>query len=86
MSELVDPGGVSAVAGASGLAVEDHLGTETELREGVVAQDVDAVRQGRGGSVRPAGAAVDRNVLVARPREVVHSAHVAPVPGRRNCC
>ena len=35
--------------------------------------DDEPVRQGRRGSLRPARAAVDRNVLINRPREIVSS-------------
>ena len=35
--------------------------------------DDEPIRQGRRGSLRPARAAVDRNVLINRPREIVSS-------------
>lgn len=73
--------GVAAVAGSSSLAVDNDLGGKVELRPSVVSGDVDPVSDGAGGSVSPARAAVDGDVLVAAPRKIVSSADVAPEPG-----
>jgi hypothetical protein len=79
---LVDLGGVAAVARAASLAVDNDLGVEADgtVRLEVV-KDVEAIGDGAGGALGPAGAAVLGDVLVFVPGEVVLAVHVSPVDG-----
>lgn len=71
---------VAAVVRAE--AVHDHLGREGPVLQ-VVGQDVGAVREGRGGALRPARPAVLRDVLLFGPGQLVHSVDVTPEVGGR---
>ena len=57
------------------------LGRQVDLRERVVAGQSEAIGEGTGGGVRPAGATVLRDVLVAIDGGVVHARHIADVVG-----
>ena len=72
--ELVDSGGVTALARSSGAAVDHGLDGEREAGEGVTRGDVESVRQGRQCALGPATAAVNGDVLVDSP-EVIDYIH-----------
>lgn len=80
VGELVDINGLSTVARSSGEAVDDHLGREGHLGPLISSLDVDSVSKGGGGCLSPARSAVDGNVLVDTPAEVVDSVDITPVP------
>lgn len=71
LSEGVDIRSESAIAAPTSLAVDHDLWREGNIRPGAIAGDVDAIGDGGGTALCPAAAAVDRDVLVLRPREVV---------------
>jgi hypothetical protein len=76
-------GWVSAVAGASSLAVDDYLSIKADRGWGLeVIKDVEAISNGRGSALSPAGSAVLGNVLVLVPGQIVLAVHVSPV---NNC-
>jgi uncharacterized membrane protein YsdA (DUF1294 family) len=56
VGKLVNTAGVAATAVTATLAVDHHLRGEVDHRPGVLAQDVKAVAQGRGGAKGPAAA------------------------------
>ena len=60
------------------IAIKKNLRRDVDLREGGVSHDRDSVRQSRGGSLGPARAAVEWNVLVLHLGEVVLSVNVTP--------
>ena len=69
-------------AAAAGIcAVDDFLNREVGGRPRPLADNIEAVGEGGSGSYSPAGAAVDRDVLVPGGARVVDTAHVSPVPG-----
>mmetsp|Transcript_946 Transcript_946/g.2117 ORF Transcript_946/g.2117 Transcript_946/m.2117 type:complete len:254 (-) Transcript_946:815-1576(-) len=72
---------VPAVACAAGLAVQQHLRGQADLRPGALAVHGDAVRQRRGDALGPAaGASAMWQVLVGVPRHPAPSRHVTPIP------
>ena len=77
---LVDESGLTTVAVAASLAVDDNLGVQTD-RGGVAqaCQDVESISKGRGCALGPAATAVPGNVLILIPGEVVAAVNVAPV-------
>lgn len=77
---LVGAEKVAAIAGASSVAIDDDLRRESVLGELTIVLDVESVGEGRGGSVSPAGTAVDGDVLVSGETEVVGAINVSPVP------
>jgi len=81
ITELVDTDGFTTVAITTSLTVDDSLGTEGDLRISVVSQNVDSVSQSRGGSLSPARSAVNGDMLVLGPGEVVDTVGVSPIPG-----
>ena len=69
MSKLINITRVSTVARAACLAVDDHLGIESDWRgRHDVILDVEPVSDGRGCALGPARATVLGNVLVLVPR------------------
>mmetsp|Transcript_1318 Transcript_1318/g.825 ORF Transcript_1318/g.825 Transcript_1318/m.825 type:complete len:206 (-) Transcript_1318:82-699(-) len=81
VSILIHSRWISSIAGASVLAVNQHLWRKSMGSiEDKSFLDVESVCQGRGGSLSPAGAAILRNVLVHVPRNVVAAIGIAPVP------
>jgi len=81
ITELVDTDGFTTVAITTGLTVDDGLGTEGNLRISVVSQNVDSVSQRRGSTLSPARSAVNGDMLVLGPGEVVDTIGVSPIPG-----
>jgi hypothetical protein len=85
VSVRVDTTGVTTVARASSLSVDNHLGVDGDGGDGrELVQDVESVSDGRGRSLSPARSAVLRDVLVLAPGKVVDSVHVSPVDVGRN--
>ena len=80
VGELVDCSRISALARPASPAVDDGLRRESDVGEAASVGDDEAVGQGRGSALGPAGAAVVRHVLVHRPRQVVGAVDVTPVP------
>jgi hypothetical protein len=60
------------------LARDNDLGGDVDIGPGGIASDLDAIGEGRGGGVSPAGTAVLGNVLVADVGEVVGAVDVVP--------
>nr|KAF6303876.1 inositol polyphosphate-5-phosphatase F [Myotis myotis] len=71
---------IAPLAGASHPAVDDVLHRQEGGGPCPLPLDVDPIRHGAGAAVRPAGAAVLGDVLVAGDAGVVDPVHVAPVP------
>jgi hypothetical protein len=68
VGESVDTSGVSTFARSTSTAVDDNLSAEANGRGVVVLEeDVESISKCRGRSLSPAGAAVDRDVLVLAP-------------------
>ena len=81
VGELVDTTGVATLARATGTAVDDDLGVEADGSGVLVTEkDVESIGEGRGGTLSPAGAAVDGDVLVLVPGKEVGTVDVSPVP------
>jgi hypothetical protein len=83
MTELIDTTWVPTVAVTSGMAVDDHLWAKRDPGESVLPHDVDTIRQRAGWTMRPAAAAVLRDMLVTSPGEIVDTIHIPPVPSGR---
>ena len=96
LDELVRARVVAPVAGAGlvGAAVEDELDAEVDVEALAAPRDLDPVREAGDGPVRPAAAAVVRDVLVQLlgqvalpvdvvPREVVGDRRQGEVPTAR---
>lgn len=77
---LINVAGVAALAVSSVIAVDDHLGGESEVRPGSVSGDVDAICQRTCGCLNPTVTAVVRRPLIFCPRKVVYSGDVSPIP------
>ena len=75
--------GKAALARAAARAVDHFLLGEVDRRPLALPHQVDSVRQRRGRSLRPARAAVVRDVLVLVPRRVVVALDVADVVALR---
>jgi hypothetical protein len=81
----IDISWVSAVAGASSLAVDDYLGVKADRGWGLeVIKDVEAISNRWGSALSPAGSTVLGNVLVLVPGQIVLAVHVSPVNNCRN--
>lgn len=74
---------IAAIARPGTAAIDDLLHAEVGGGEGAAPLDVHTIGQGAGDTMRPAAAAVLRNVLVADGGEEVRSIDVPPVPGIR---
>ena len=69
VSKFINITGVSTVARAAGLAVDDHLGIKSDWRGcHIIILDVESVSDGGGGTLGPARATILGNVLVLVPR------------------
>jgi hypothetical protein len=80
LSVLVHFTGVTSIAGATFLAVNNNLGVKTNGGVALkIVEDVESISDSGGGTLSPAWAAVLRNVLVLGPRHVVLAVHVSPV-------
>jgi hypothetical protein len=81
VSELIDTTGVATLARSTSLTVDNDLSVEANRRGVVVLEeDVESIGKGGSRSLSPAGSAIDRDVLVLGPGEVVGTVHVSPVP------
>jgi hypothetical protein len=74
---------VSSVAASGIAAIKNVLNRQVNVVTLTESSNLDAVRQGRHGSVSPTATAVLGNVLVERVREIANAIHVAPVEGIR---
>jgi len=84
VGKLVNLSGITAIARASSLAVDDDLSVKANWGWCLeVIQDVEAVSYGRSCSLGPAGSAVLGNVLVLVPGQVILAIHVSPVSNWR---
>jgi len=84
-SVKVDFSGVTTVARATSVAVDDSLGVEADGGgEGKVGVDVESISEGGGGALSPAGSTVSGDVLVLVPGKVVSSVVVSPVDSGGN--
>jgi len=80
MGIRVDTTGVSTVARATSLSVDDNLSVDRDRGDGAqLVQDVESISNGGCSSLSPARPAVLGNVLVLTPGEVVDTVHVSPV-------
>jgi len=70
----------SVAAFVPSLTGDEDLRREVDVRPSCSASDLDTVRKRRRGGVRPARAAVLREMLVAHVGEVVNTSNVSPVP------
>ena len=80
--EFIDSTWVSTVARSTiWFAVDDGLGRQSDgsCGSGKAEHDVESIGNSGGGTLRPAGTAVNGNVLVFVPGKVVRSVHVSPV-------
>ena len=83
MSEFVDLSGVSTVARATSIAVDNHLGVNANWRAECRGEvDVESVSNGAGRTLGPARATVLGNVLVLVPGKPVCAILVSPVESR----
>jgi len=81
----VDATGVTSIARATSLGVDDDLSVDGDGGEGLqLVEDVKSVSNGGSRSLSPARPAVLGNVLVLVPGKVVDSVHVSPVDGGGN--
>jgi len=76
----VDATGVTSIARATSLGVDDDLSVDGDGGNSLqLVKDVKSISNGGGRSLSPARPAVLGNVLVLVPGEVVNSVHVSPV-------
>jgi hypothetical protein len=83
LDPLVDRSAGAAVAGSRVAAVQDVLHGQVDVDARALAGDLDAVAEGTDGAMRPAGAAVLRNVLVERLGDEALAILVGPGEGVR---
>lgn len=81
LSEFVDTSSVTTFATTTSTTVDNSLDGKSNLGVSRVSGDVDSISQGRGTSLSPARSAVNGDVLVLGPRNVVGSIDVSPIPG-----
>jgi hypothetical protein len=83
LSKSVDTSSITTLAGTTSTAVNNSLDRKSDFRESGVSGDVDSISQSRSTSLSPARSAVNGNVLVLSPGDVVLSVDVSPIPGGR---
>jgi hypothetical protein len=83
LSKSVDTSSITTLAGTTSTAVNDSLDGKSDFREGGVSGDIDSISQSRSTTLSPARSAVNRDVLVLSPGDVVLSTDVSPIPGSR---
>ena len=80
--EFVHLSGITAIARAASIAVDNHLGRKGNRGSGAqIIHDVEPVSNSRGGAFGPAGATVLRDVLVLVPGQIVLTILISPVNG-----
>merc|ERR1719507_1408169 len=79
---LVGHPGVPPVAAVHRPAGDQNLWSNVDIRPGGFPRNLDPVGEGGGGCLRPARAAVLRDVLVLSLGEIVHPTHFSPVERR----
>ena len=76
---------VSSIAATTAVfAIDDHLGSDRNIRPRAFPSDIDPVCHHAGCSLDPAGPAIVRRSLIFSPGQVIHPWNVAPVPIFRN--
>lgn len=80
VSELVNTNGLTTVAAATSLTIEDDLNTQGNIRPSSVSSNVDSISKGGGSTMSPARTTVLRNVLVSGERKIVDIADISPIP------
>jgi len=80
LGEFVDTSSVTTFAGTTSTTVDNGLDGKSDFGESGVSGDVDSISQGRGTSLSPARSAVNGDVLVLGPRNIVSSVDVSPIP------